>query len=78
MLYECMLLFQNAFKNCREGVFLHTRSDGKFLNKVTKVLIRMMLFADAAVVSHTEEGLQQPLPRLQGIWPENQPERGRM
>ena len=62
------MLLQYAFKNCREGVFLHTRYDGKLLNiahlyaktKVTKVLICGMLFADdAAVVSHTEEGLQQ-------------------
>ena len=66
------MLLQYAFKNCREGVFLHTRSDGKLLNitrlrvktKVTKVLIREMLFADdAAVVSHTE-GLQQLVSRL--------------
>ena len=66
------MLLQYAFKNCSweggGGVFLHTRSDGKLLNiaclhaktKVTKVLILEMLFADgAAVVSHTEEGLQQ-------------------
>ena len=59
---------QYAFMNCREGVFLHTRSDGKLFNiarlcaktKVTKVLIREMLFAaNAVVVSHTEKGLQQ-------------------
>ena len=67
------MLLQYAFMNCREGVFLHTRSDGKLFNiarlcaktKVTKVLIREMLFADdAAVVSHTEEGLQQLVSRL--------------
>ena len=66
------MLLQYAFKNCREGVFLHIRSDGKLLNiaclraktKVTKVLIREMLFADdVAVVSHTE-GLQQLVSRL--------------
>ena len=67
------MLLQYAFMNCREGVFRHTRSDGKLFNiarlraktKVTKVLIREMLFADdAAVVSHTEEGLQQLVSRL--------------
>ena len=67
------MLLQYAFMNCREGVFLHTRSDGKLFNiarlraktKVTKVLIHEMLFADdAAVVSHTEEGLQQLVSRL--------------
>ena len=75
------MLLQYAFMNCREGVFLHTRSDGKLFNiarlraktKVTKVLIREMLFEAA---SHTEEGLQQLVSAscLQGIWPENQPE----
>ena len=67
------MLLQYAFMNCREGVFRHTRSDGKLFNiarlraktKVTKVLIHEMLFADdAAVVSHTEEGLQQLVSRL--------------
>ena len=64
------MLLQYAFMNCR---VLHTRSDCKLLNiarlgaktKVTKVLIREMLFADdTAVVSQTEEGLQQLVSRL--------------
>ena len=62
------MLLQYAFKDCSEGVYIHTRSDGKLFNmarlraktKVTKVLIREMLFADdAALTSHTEDGLQQ-------------------
>ena len=62
------MLLQYAFKDCSEGVLLHTRSDGKLFNiarlraktRVTKVLIREMLFAvDAALASHTEAGLQQ-------------------
>jgi hypothetical protein len=62
------MLLQYAFKDCNEGVFLRTRSDGKLFNiarlraktKVSRVLIREMLFADdAALVSHTEAGLQQ-------------------
>ena len=62
------MLLQHAFKDCSEGVFIHTRSDGKLYNiarlraktKVKKVLIREMLFADdAALTSHTEDGLQQ-------------------
>lgn len=62
------MLLQYAFKDCTEGIFVHTRSDGRLFNiarfrtktKVTKVLIREMLFADdAALVSHSENGLQQ-------------------
>ena len=66
------MLLQYAFKNCREGVFLHTRSDGKLLNIARlrvktshKGIIRKMLFADdTAMVSQTEEGLQQLVNRL--------------
>ena len=49
-------------------MFLHTRSDGKLFNlsrlraktKVCQLLLREMLFADdAALASHTQEGLQR-------------------
>ena len=62
------MLLSYAFKNSVEGIHLHTRSDGKLFNlarlkaktKVRPVLIREMLFADdAAVTSHSEEGIQQ-------------------
>lgn len=62
------LLLTYAFESSTDGVYLHTRSDGKLLNlarlrsrtKVRTVLIREMLFADdAALVSHTEDALQR-------------------
>ena len=52
---------------------MHTRADGRLFNiarlraktKVTSVLIRGMLFADdAALASHTEDRLQQPVNRF--------------
>ena len=55
-----------AFGTASDGIYLHTRHDGTLFNlkrlraktKVTCVLIREMLFADdAALVSHTQEGL---------------------
>ena len=61
-------LLASAFKDVDEGVNLRTRSDGKLFNfqrlkpktKVRLVLLRELLFADdAALISHTEEGLQQ-------------------
>ena len=64
------MLLTYAFKESTDGIFLHTRKDGRLYNtarlkaktKVRKILIREMLFADnAAVVSHTEEGLQNPI-----------------
>jgi hypothetical protein len=67
------MLLQYAFKDCRQGVFIHSRTDGSLFNiarlraknKVRKVLIREMLFADdAALVSHSEDGLQQLVTRL--------------
>ena len=67
------MLLQYAFKDCSEGIYIHTRADGRLFNiarlraktKVTKVLIREMLFADdAALTSHTEDGLQQLVNRL--------------
>ena len=67
------MLFQHAFKDCSEGVYIHTRADGNLYNiaktKTTKVLICELLFADdAALTSHSEGGLQQ-LPCMQGIQP---------
>ncbi|GAA6071721.1 uncharacterized protein LOC117871822, partial [Tachysurus ichikawai] len=67
------MLLQYAFKDCSEGVYIHTRTDGKLFNiarlraktKVTEVLIRELLFADdAALTSHTEDGLQKLVCRL--------------
>lgn len=62
------MLLQYTFKDCNDGAYIHTRADGKLFNitrlwaktKVTEVLIREMLFThDAALTSHTEDGLQQ-------------------
>ena len=61
------LLLKHAFGTTTEGIYLHTRSDGRLFNlarlraktKVRKDLIRDMLFADdAAVASHAQEELQ--------------------
>ena len=66
-IFFSMLLYF-AFRHSNEGVHLHNRSEGKLFNlarlkaktKVRIVLIKEMLFADdAALISHTEEGLQQ-------------------
>ena len=65
-IYFSVMLSQ-AFGTSSEGVYLHSRSDGKLFNiarlkaktKIRKVLVRELLFADdAALVSHTESGLQ--------------------
>ena len=62
--FSMMLTY--AFKTSTEGVFLHTRADGKLFNlarlraktKVRHVVIREMLFADdVALVTHTMEDL---------------------
>ncbi len=67
------MLLEYAFKDCHEGVYIHTRTGGKLFNiarlraktKVTEVLIREMLSADdAALTSHTEDGLQQLVSRF--------------
>ena len=56
------LLLQYAFSDCDDGVYLHTRTDGKLFNitrlraktKVRCILIRERLFADdAGLVSHS-------------------------
>ena len=61
------LMLTYAFGTVSDGIYLHTRHDGKLFNlkrlraktKVTCALIRKMLFADnAALVSHTHEDLQ--------------------
>ena len=67
------LMLTYTFGTASDGIYLHTRHDGKLFNlkrlraktKVTCVLIREMLFADdAALVSHTQEGLQCLVDRL--------------
>ena len=61
------MLLDFSFRHSLQGVHLLTRSDGRLFNlarlraktKVRRVLIRELLFADdAALISHTEEGLQ--------------------
>ena len=68
------LLLSHAFSESEDGVFLHTRSDGKLFNlsrlraktKVCQLLLREKLFADdAALASHTQEGLVNRLPVLE-------------
>uniref|UniRef100_UPI003393167C reverse transcriptase domain-containing protein n=1 Tax=Acinetobacter baumannii TaxID=470 RepID=UPI003393167C len=68
------MLLRDAFKDCEEGVYIHRRADGGLFNitrvraktKRTNVLLRELLFADDddALVSHTEDGLQQLITRL--------------
>ena len=62
------MLLQYTFKDCSEGVYIHTRAVRMLFNntplraktKVTHVLIREMLFADnAAFTFYTEDGLRQ-------------------
>ena len=62
------LLLPYAFSSSEDGVYLHTRSDGRLFNlarllaktKVQQVLIRDMLFADdAALTTHSEVALQR-------------------
>ena len=61
------ILLQYAFKNNSEGIYIHTRADGRLFNiarlkaktKIRKILLRELLFADdAALISHTADGLQ--------------------
>ncbi|XDV13285.1 hypothetical protein PO909_001723 [Leuciscus waleckii] len=59
------ILLQYDFKDCIEGVYIHTRADGKVFNiahlraktKVTKVLIHEMLFTDDAALTAERYGL---------------------
>ena len=62
------IVLAHAFRNNEDDVLLHTRSDGILFNLsrlkaktwIRKVLIRELLFADdAALVSHSEAGLQR-------------------
>ena len=64
---------QYAFQDSQEGVFLHTRSDGKLFNlarlraktRVKTILICELLFVDdAALVSYTAEELKELLNRF--------------
>ena len=61
-------LLSYAFRDNDDGVYLHTRSDGRLFNlarlrsktKVRAVTIREALFADdAALATHTEQALQR-------------------
>ena len=71
-IFFSMLLF-HAFKDNEDGIYLHTRSDGKLYTlarlraktKVRHVTIREVLFADdAAMATHTEEALQRLIDRF--------------
>ena len=61
------LFLKHVLDTTTEGIYFRTRSDDRLFNlarlraktKVSKVLIRDMLFADdAAVVAHTQDELQ--------------------
>ena len=67
------LLLKHAFGTATDGLYLHTRSDGRLFNlarlraktKVGEVLIRDLVFADdAAVTSHTEQQLEELMDRF--------------
>ena len=66
-------LLKYVFGMSTEGIYMHTRSDGKQLNilrlksktKVRVVTIRDLLFADdAAIATHTKAELQNVMNRL--------------
>ena len=67
------LLLKRAFGTASEGICLRTKSDGRLFNlgrlraktKVREALFRDMLFADdAAVTTHTQQGLQTLMGRF--------------
>ena len=67
------LLLKQAFGTAEEGIYLHTRTDGKLFNpsrlkaktKVKKTVIRDMLFADdAAIAAHSPSQLQSLMDRF--------------
>ena len=67
------MLLKHAFGTSKEGIYLHTRSDGRLFNlarlrakiKVREALIRDMLFAyDSAISSHTQQELQSLMDRF--------------
>jgi len=55
------LLLKHAFRNSTEGVYMHTKSDGRLYNisrlKKAKTKVREIIIREAAVTSHTEQGL---------------------
>ena len=67
------LLIYHAFDSTKEGLYIHTRSDGNIfeisrLRAVTKrreVMIQELVFAgDDVLVAHSEQKLQRPMDRL--------------
>ena len=67
------VLLKSAFQDCTEGVLIHSRADGSLFDlrrlraktRIHKLTVREMLFADdAALVSHTEGGLQDLIDRF--------------
>ena len=60
------VMLKHAFGASTEGIYLHTRSDGKLFNvsrlkamdKICEVLIRNMLFADDAALTAHQDHLQ--------------------
>ena len=69
--FACLL--RHAFRTSTEGIYLHTRSDGRLFNlarlrskrKTREAVIRDMLFADdAAIATHTEAELQSLMDRF--------------
>ena len=67
------LLLKQAFGTAEEGIYLHTRTDGKLFNpsrlkaktKVKKTIIRDILFAhDAAIAAHSPSQLQSLMDRF--------------
>ena len=67
------MLLGHALESSEEGIFLHTRTDGRLFNlahlraktKVQHVLIRESLFTDdAALTSHTQAGIQGLIDRF--------------
>ena len=68
---------RHAFSTATEGIYLHTRSDGRLFNlarlkartEVRQALIRDVLFADdAAVATHTQQELQSLMDRFSQAW----------
>ena len=71
------MLLKHAFGTATEGMYLHTRSDGRLFNlarlramtKVCEITVRDLLFADdAAVTTHTVQELQMLIDRFSQAW----------
>ena len=67
------VMLKHAFGASTEGIYLHTRSDGKLFNvsrlkaktKIREVLIRDLLFVDdAPLTAHQEDHLQSLMDRF--------------